>query len=1167
MELHASRHARIRYGLEDFHYSATGTLLLPDFDSSRLLSQRLSRLPEGERAAAEPPRAWQLHAMGLINEIFHYLVGLYRESRKPSATREALQEVQEKLGAERVDAALERFVEEFPPAGVAGWEQAAAFLRGDAPGLPRRELALQEALVFWLANVNPAFSPGLSLFDDAALERETAYPVLLERLRAFFDSQPPFGPDDQNLVDMLRSPALAFPDSLYGQLEFIWKRWGHLLGRFRHLDRLLSALDWIREEETRREGGGGRVTAPVLEFADMRGEAEQFSPDREWMPRLVLLAKNVHVWLEQLSRRHRRWIQRLDQIPDEELDVMRRRGFSGLWLIGLWERSEASAEIKRRRGNPDAAASAYSLREYAIASDLGGEPALMEFKARAWERGIRMASDMVPNHMGIDSRWVIEHPDRFLSRDRSPYPVYTFNGPDLSRDPRVGVFIEDHYYQETDAAVVFRRLDRWTGTERFIYHGNDGTRTPWNDTAQLNYLHPEVREAVIQEILRVARQFPVIRFDAAMTLAKRHYQRLWFPEPGTGGAIPSRAEYGLTRAQFDAAMPREFWREVVDRVAREAPDTLLLAEAFWLMEGYFVRTLGMHRVYNSAFMNMLRDEENAKYRSVIKNTLEFDPEVLRRYVNFMNNPDEDPAAEAFGKGDKYFGICTLMATLPGLPMFGHGQWEGFLEKYGMEFRKPQRDEAVDVELSARHDREISPLLHRRALFAGVENFLLYDFFTPEGSVDENVYAYSNGMDGQRALVLYQNRFASTRGWIRTSAAFALKREGGGIAGLAQKTLGEGLDLHPEEDRFTVFRDLSTGLEHLHFSRDLCERGLYAELHAYQCRVLLDIREVKDTLDRGYARLAAELEGRGVPDLELALREIRFRPVHIAFRELSSVEMFRRIVEGRPRRAGENPDAALLREIEEKGAALATAVRHHAGGAGGEDAVKTAREIRRRLETVLKLPFLESWVAAPLPADFGAAARAVAAGLERAPHRWGILLGWVLITSLEKMRGDAPAGSPPALLEWGLEGILSDALGGLGRDESGASTDLSALGLMSRIRVMSRIGHWREERAPAREISARLLKAFSADEEARRILGFNRYQEVLYLSREALEDLAVDLLVVAALEMAETPEAGVPPDFPRRLVACNGALLTLLEVAARSGYRVEAMKATLAKPGA
>ncbi len=28
--------------------------------------------------------------------------------------------------------------------------------------------------------------------------------------------------------------------------------------------------------------------------------------------------------------------------------------------------------------------------------------------------GIRLASDMVPNHMGIDSPWVIEHPEWFI---------------------------------------------------------------------------------------------------------------------------------------------------------------------------------------------------------------------------------------------------------------------------------------------------------------------------------------------------------------------------------------------------------------------------------------------------------------------------------------------------------------------------------------------------------------------------------------------------------------------------------------------------------------------------------------------------------------------------------------------------------------------------------
>ncbi len=219
------------------------------------------------------------------------------------------------------------------------------------------------------------------------------------------------------------------------------------------------------------------------------------------------------------------------------------------------------------RGNPEAVASAYSLFDYDIAADLGGEDAYQELRDRAWQRGIRLACDMVPNHMGIDSRWVIEHPDWFVSLDYSPFPAYSFNGPDLSWDERVGIFLEDHYYDSSDAAVVFKRVDRWSGQEKYIYHGNDGTSMPWNDTAQLNYLQAEVREAVIQTILHVARKFPIIRFDAAMTLAKKHFQRLWFPEPGTGGDIPSRAEHGLTKEQFDAAMPEEFWREVVDRVA------------------------------------------------------------------------------------------------------------------------------------------------------------------------------------------------------------------------------------------------------------------------------------------------------------------------------------------------------------------------------------------------------------------------------------------------------------------------------------------------------------------------------------------------------------------------------------------------------------------------
>jgi len=667
------------------------------------------------------------------------------------------------------------------------------------------------------------------------------------------------------LFEILRAPAEASPNSLEGQLQFIIDKWGHLLDQ-KFVARVMRGMDFLREEVIRQHGPGDfKPDVPLQNFGGGEyQEYERYSPDKEWMPRLVLIAKNSYVWLEQLSRKYGRWIKTLDQIPDEELDLLRDRGFTGLWLIGLWERSRASQKIKQRMGDSDAVASAYSLDSYDIAEDLGGWPALENLRYRAWARGVRLSADMVPNHMGIDSKWVIEHPDWFLSLPYPPYPSYTFNSENLSDDPRVEIILEDHYYNHSDAAVVFKRLDRLTDDTRYIYHGNDGTSFPWNDTAQLDYSKAQVREAVIQTILHVARNFPVIRFDAAMTLAKKHIQRLWFPEPGAGGAIPSRAEHGMTRAEFDAAIPEEFWREVVDRVAAEVPDTLLLAEAFWLLEGYFVRTLGMHRVYNSAFMHMLRDEDNEKYRMAIKNTLEFDPQILKRYVNFMNNPDEKTAIEQYGNGDKYFGVATVLSTLPGLPMFGHGQVEGFREKYGMEFRKPKWDETPDEGLIRGHEWKIFPILHRRSLFADVEQFFLYDLFTPNGNVDENVFAYSNVFNDERGLVLHHNRFADTKGWIKTSAAYLDKATGD----LKQKSLAEGLSL-PFEGH-VIFKDYITHLEYIRSNEELWQKGLYVELGAYQHHVFMDWRFVDD---ERWQAVNDALSGAGVESMQAKLDEM------------------------------------------------------------------------------------------------------------------------------------------------------------------------------------------------------------------------------------------------------------------------------------------------------
>ncbi len=670
---------------------------------------------------------------------------------------------------------------------------------------------------------------------------------------------------------ILRDLPRATPESLVGRLLWIRDHWPHLLEPRHEVEPLLLlAADLVAEEARALQlqyrpptgagarpraadgadqaddadaiaalgfGGHGAGTGP--DYAGLDAEPERFSVDTAWMPDVVLQAKATYVWLDQLSRRHGRDIRTLDAIPDEELARLASWGVTGLWLIGVWQRSHASAEIKHRRGNPDAVASAYALDEYRIADDLGGEPALERLRERAASHGIRLASDMVPNHMGIDSSWVISHPERFLSIAEAPFPSYSFSGPDLAQHPDVEIRLEDHYWDATDAAVVFQRTDRETGERRYVYHGNDGTSFPWNDTAQLDYLRADVREVVIRTIVDVARRFPIIRFDAAMVLARRHIRRLWWPEPGGGGGIPSRAEHAMSSRAFAAAMPREFWREVVDRVATEVPGTLLLAEAFWLMEGFFVRTLGMHRVYNSAFMHMLRDENGEGYRRVIKETIAFDPKVLGRFVNFMTNPDEATALEQFGADDKYFGVAAVLATMPGLPMLGHGQLEGLGERYGMEFRRPMRDERPNTGLLARHERELVPLLRQRQRFAGAADFRLYDLVNADGGVDEHVYAYSNGTGPDRSLVLYHDRFASATGRIRDSATFAVTDAAGNHVPRTS-TLAAALGLEGGTTRTVTFHDPRTGATLASTIGEIRDRGLAVHLDAYEHHAYTEI---------------------------------------------------------------------------------------------------------------------------------------------------------------------------------------------------------------------------------------------------------------------------------------------------------------------------------------
>ena len=1008
-------------------------------------------------------------------------------------------------------AALAAFEANFPsrPVYTDGIEPR-KYLQAKTDGAPNRQLTTEELLLLWVANRNPAFMRFDDLFDDRDLAASTDYPRIVAAIRKQTDKNAE-RTGGQDLVERLLEPGRQAPDSLAGQLRWIRDHWADIVD-YDLLERLTWSLDVLSEERVAAEhaweahaGGGGDTveSAALAGFGGEQGEPESFSQDLDWMPGLVLMAKSTYVWLDQLSRTHGRAIRTLDGIPDEELDRLSSWGFTGLWLIGLWERSHASQRIKQLQGNPDAVASAYSLMDYRIADDLGGEAAWRDLRDRAWARGIRLASDMVPNHMGIDSRWVTDHPEYFMSREDPPYPAYSWTGPNLSRDERVGIYLEDHYADASDAAVVFKRVDRWSGSTRYIYHGNDGTSFPWNDTAQLDYLRADVREAVIRTIIDVARRFPVIRFDAAMVLARKHVQRLWYPLPGSAGAIPSRAEFAMSQAAFDAAMPAEFWREVVDRVAAEAPDTLLLAEAFWLLEGYFVRTLGMHRVYNSAFMHMLRDEDNAGYRSVIRETVAFDPRILGRYVNFMNNPDERTAVDQFGSGDKYVGVATLLATLPGLPMFGHGQVEGFGEKYGMEFRRAMLDEVPDASLVERHEREIFPLLRERWRFAAADEFRMLDAVRGDGSVDDDVYAFTNLVGGSRSLVVYRNRFSDGR--VRITGAGA--------------TLG----IPDDAAAWLVLRDLRTGLEHLRNCHDIHVRGLELELRAYQSHVFLDPSVVWDDAAGDWGRLAWRIGLSGVPDVQVALRDQLLEPARLAVDSLFLANVVRDVA-GAGLASSDQTATALIESALDSLAqpleAIARAIGATSGRGVSVDKVRSA--LARRLVDLVSVvragraASVSASASAPRPAARRPAAApsvpvgpvpavstgavddsvrlATWAGTDRA--RWATLVSWAVAACLGDLVGaSTPAATVGVFDAWAAGPAITRMAG-----EVGMPVDVA-----SRVTVVTRALLAVPVGALLTGTPVASLTAWLQTPAVRAATGWNQWQSAEFVVQEAFEE--------------------------------------------------------------
>ncbi len=323
-----------------------GYHLFPDFDYPQisyaqelisLLDKNLYRLSSAEFAAA-----------GLMGKIFIYLLESFQETTSPALFSD-LNKHYLSVSANSTNDPLVSFIASFPT--IQTFRSSFTIkdlLHSSSQSAPGIEALWKYIILISLANDNPAFMKNDGIFADSNLWNSSDYMLILNTLDDFFIDYPSGLSGTSSLLEHLREPSRAYPNSIQDQLEFIRQNWAHLIGEDYFLA-LLKSLDKLKEEQIRVPGVSKQDLDPLkYAFSSYRSTTDlaQFSKDVDWMPRVTILAKNIFVWLDQLSKHYQRPIHRLDQIPDEELKKLSDWGFTGLWLIGIWERSKASQIIK-----------------------------------------------------------------------------------------------------------------------------------------------------------------------------------------------------------------------------------------------------------------------------------------------------------------------------------------------------------------------------------------------------------------------------------------------------------------------------------------------------------------------------------------------------------------------------------------------------------------------------------------------------------------------------------------------------------------------------------------------------------------------------------------------------------------------------------------------------
>lgn len=475
---------------------------------------------------------------------------------------------------------------------------------------------------------------------------------------------------------------------------------------------------------------------------------------------------NTRLFIRRLSERYGKPVT-LATVPSEEWQRLARRGFDLVWLMGVWQRSPGARQkallhpAMRREYDKvlpgwteeDIAGSPYAVLDYSLDPALGSEDELAYVKSRLKSYGINLLLDFVPNHLAFDHPWTVSQPALFVKPGKA----------DLSAHP-------DWFFQ----------------SERRIYfaHGRDPYFPPWTDTVQVNFYSPELREALINELLRIAEVADGVRCDMAMLGLNEVFEKVWgnvlkdYPRPKT-----------------------EFWSEAISRVRQRLPYFLFIAEAYWGY-GQKLQELGFDFTYDKPLYDSLRSGKPVEVLDVLK---EEDVLVQQHSVRFIENHDEKRAVAAFGR-ERSLAAAAVVATLPSMRMFHDGQSEGRSIRVPVQMAR-EPEEPIDAEVLAFY-RRLESITGAGVFHEGAWSLLETTTAWGDNESYRNLLAWTWQYEEQFKVVVVNYSGSRSQGRLKLPSL-------------------------PQTPARLVFYDEMAGVAYIRNTSELLSDGLYVDLGPYK----------------------------------------------------------------------------------------------------------------------------------------------------------------------------------------------------------------------------------------------------------------------------------------------------------------------------------------------